>query len=40
MSEVTKGLGYPGDVKASIDAASIRRARQLVRGSHRVSLPD
>jgi Helicase HerA, central domain len=33
MREVTKGLGYPGDVRASIDAASIRRARQLVRGS-------
>jgi hypothetical protein len=33
MSEVTEGLGYPGDVRASIDAASSRRARQLVRGS-------
>jgi Helicase HerA, central domain len=32
MSEVTKGLGYAGDVKANIDAASIRRALQLVRG--------
>jgi hypothetical protein len=32
MSEVTKDLGYAGDVKASIDAASVRRARQLVRG--------
>jgi len=32
MSEVTEGLGYAGDVKANIDAASIRRARQLVRG--------
>jgi Helicase HerA, central domain len=32
MSEATKGLGYAGDVKASIDAASIRRALQLVRG--------
>ena len=33
MSEVTEGLGYPGDVRASIDAASSRRIRQLVRGS-------
>jgi Helicase HerA, central domain len=32
MAEVTNGLGYAGDVKASIDAASIRRAQQLVRG--------
>jgi hypothetical protein len=32
MSEVTTGLGFAGDVKANIDAASIRRARQLVRG--------
>ncbi len=32
MGEVTKGLGYAGDVKANIDAASIRRAQQLVRG--------
>jgi hypothetical protein len=32
MSEVTQGLGYAGDVKANIDAASIRRAQQLVRG--------
>lgn len=32
MSEVTEGLGYAGDVKANIDAASIRRAQQLVRG--------
>ena len=32
MSEVTTGLGYAGDVKANIDAASIRRAQQLVRG--------
>jgi hypothetical protein len=32
MAEVTKGLGYAGDVKANIDAASIRRAQQLVRG--------
>lgn len=32
MAEVTDGLGYPADVKAGIDAASVRRARQLVRG--------
>jgi hypothetical protein len=32
MGEVTKGLGYAGDVRANIDAASIRRAQQLVRG--------
>ena len=32
MGEVTNGLGYAGDVKANIDAASVRRARQLVRG--------
>jgi hypothetical protein len=32
MGEVTQGLGYAGDVKANIDAASIRRAQQLVRG--------
>ncbi len=32
MSEVTEGLGYAGDVRANIDAASIRRAQQLVRG--------
>jgi hypothetical protein len=32
MAEVTAGLGYAGDVKANIDAASIRRAQQLVRG--------
>ena len=32
MGEVTKGIGYAGDVKANIDAASIRRAQQLVRG--------
>jgi hypothetical protein len=32
MSEVTEGLGYAGDVKASIDAASTRRVQQLVRG--------
>ena len=32
MSEVTSGLGYAGDVKANIEAASIRRAQQLVRG--------
>jgi hypothetical protein len=32
MTEVTEGLGYAGDVAAGIDAASVRRARQLVRG--------
>lgn len=32
MGEVTAGLGYAGEVKANIEAASIRRARQLVRG--------
>jgi Helicase HerA, central domain len=32
MDEVTKGLGYSGEVKANIEAASIRRAQQLVRG--------
>ena len=32
MSEVTKSLGYAGDVKANVDAASVRRAQQLVRG--------
>ena len=32
MSEVTTDLGYKGDVEASTDAASTRRARQLVRG--------
>jgi hypothetical protein len=32
MGEVTKAVGYAGDVKANIDAASIRRAQQLVRG--------
>jgi hypothetical protein len=32
MGEVTAGLGYAGAVKANIEAASIRRARQLVRG--------
>lgn len=32
MREVTADLGYAGDVKANIEAASIRRARQLVRG--------
>ncbi|HEY1669627.1 MAG TPA: hypothetical protein VGG54_28355 [Trebonia sp.] len=32
MTEVTEGLGYAGDVAARIDAASVRRARQLVRG--------
>jgi hypothetical protein len=33
MSEVTEGLGYPGDVGASIDAAAVRRVRRLVRGA-------
>jgi hypothetical protein len=32
MGETTRGLGYAGDVKAGIDAASIRRAQQLVHG--------
>jgi hypothetical protein len=32
MGEVTEGLGYAGEVKASVEAASIGRARQLVRG--------
>jgi hypothetical protein len=32
MSEVTKDLGYAGEVRANIEAASIRRAQQLVRG--------
>jgi Helicase HerA, central domain len=32
MTEVTEGLGYAGEVAASVDAASVRRARQLVRG--------
>jgi hypothetical protein len=32
MHEVTDGLSYSGDVRANIDAASIRRAQQLVRG--------
>ena len=32
MREVTRDLGYAGDVKANIEAASIRRAQQLVRG--------
>jgi len=32
MTEVTAGLGYTGEVVAGIDAASVRRARQLVRG--------
>jgi hypothetical protein len=33
MGEVTKGLRYAGDVMADLDAASVRRARQLVRGT-------
>jgi hypothetical protein len=32
MREVTADLGYAGEVKANIEAASIRRAQQLVRG--------
>ena len=32
MREVTKDLGYAGEVKANIEAASIRRAQQLVNG--------
>jgi Helicase HerA, central domain len=32
MREVTADLGYAGEVQANIEAASIRRARQLVRG--------
>jgi hypothetical protein len=32
MREVTSDLGYAGEVKANIEAASIRRAQQLVRG--------
>ena len=32
MREVTKDLGYAGEVKANIEAASIRRAQQLVHG--------
>ncbi|MGH3248894.1 MAG: ATP-binding protein [Trebonia sp.] len=32
IAEVTEGLGYTGDVKANIDAASVGPARQLVRG--------
>lgn len=32
MREVTAGLGYAGEVKSNIEAASIRRAEQLVAG--------
>jgi hypothetical protein len=32
MEYVTRDLGYAGEVKANIEAASIRRARQLVAG--------
>jgi hypothetical protein len=32
MREATADLGYAGDVRANIEAASIRRAQQLVRG--------
>ena len=32
MGEVTADLGYAGEVRANIEAASIRRAQQLVRG--------
>jgi hypothetical protein len=33
MREVTADLGYAGEVRANIEAASIRRAQQLVRGA-------
>ena len=32
MKEITSGLGYAGDVKSNIEAASIRRGQQLVSG--------
>jgi hypothetical protein len=32
MGEVTKDLGYAGEVRSNIEAASIRRAQQLVKG--------
>jgi hypothetical protein len=32
MGEVTADLGYAGEVRANIEAASIRRAQQLIRG--------
>jgi hypothetical protein len=32
MSEAAEGLGYVGDVAAGVDAASVRRTRQLMRG--------
>jgi Helicase HerA, central domain len=32
MREVTADLGYAGEVRANLEAASIRRAQQLVRG--------
>jgi hypothetical protein len=33
MEEVTAGLGYGGEAGAAVDAASVRTARQLVRGA-------
>lgn len=33
MREVTADLGYAGEVRANIEAASIRRAQQLIRGA-------
>jgi hypothetical protein len=33
MGEVTKDLGYAGEVRSNIEAASIRRSQQLVRGA-------
>jgi len=33
MNEVTAGLEYQGEVRAAIDAASVGRVRQLVRGA-------
>jgi hypothetical protein len=33
MNEVTTGLEYQGEVRAAIDAASVGRVRQLVRGA-------
>ena len=33
MEEVTAGLRYPAEAAAAVDAGSVRRARQLVRGS-------
>ena len=33
MGEATEGLGYAGEVKANIEAASIRRAQQMASGA-------